>query len=323
MKEGSTIEIPKAYRCERCGAPLEVTPESIIVVCEYCGNPNWTTETREEIYIVPSLNRSGIERSFRQRVAEDFDLRRIRNKISIVEINGIYVPFYFVTVKVEARYEGFKKKIERVETGRKARTIIKRERVSGKLKSTFRIPVLARRSAEDFSIFELAEHFRQSKPDLIKIEEVEWEKVRLPVLNTEISSLEAKDLARDEAGDRMREKAESKVDELTEFQCKTRVIDISPLILVPYWYLVYSYEKAQYKAAYAGWSSHLLAVQEPVMAYHRALYFAGVLASCAIAALGFAYLRDLRVALGALFFASSLSYALGRKTVSDVRVERE
>lgn len=315
-------ETLQAYRCERCGAPLEVTPESIVVVCEYCGNPNWMTDIREEIYVVPSLSKGDIERSFKQRVAEDFDLRKIKNKISIVEVNGVYVPFYFATVKVEARYEGYKKRRERVRTGKRARIVTKREKVSGTLRSTLKIPILARRSAEDFSIFELAEHFRHSKPKLIKIQEVDWEKIKLPVLNTEISSEEARNMARDEAGDRIREKAESKVDELIEFQCRTKIVNVSPLTLVPYWYLVYNYRMAQYKAAYAGWSSHLLAIQEPVMAYHRALYFIGVLASCAIAALGFAFLKDLRVALGALIFASGLSYALGRKTVSDVRIER-
>lgn len=312
----------QAYRCERCGAPLEVTPESIVVVCEYCGKPNWITEIKEEIYIVPSLSRNVIEKVFRQRVAEDFDLKRIKDKISIVEVSGVYVPFYFVTVKVEARYEGFKKRMERVGIGKHARIVTRRERVSGTLRSTIKIPILARRSAEDFSIFELAEHFRHSKPELIKIEEIDWDEIKLPVLNAEITSEEAKDLARDEAGDRMREKAKLKVDELTEFQCRTKIVDVSPLILVPYWYLVYNYGRAQYRAAYAGWSCHLLAIQEPVMVYHRALYFIGVLASCVIAAVGFAYLRDVRVALGALLLASGLSYTLGRKTVSDVRVER-
>lgn len=47
------------FRCERCGAPLEVSPETIIAVCPYCGYPNHISGNikTENIYIVPSLDK--------------------------------------------------------------------------------------------------------------------------------------------------------------------------------------------------------------------------------------------------------------------------
>ncbi|MCS7386723.1 MAG: hypothetical protein NDF55_08340 [archaeon GB-1867-005] len=315
-----------AYRCERCGAPLEVTPETIVAVCDYCGHPNWMSEVREDIVLVASVSKGVIIREFRRRIEEDFDLSRIKDKIGVTEVSGVYVPFYFVTIKAEATYEGYIKKIERVGRGKKARWITKREIVSGTLRSILKLPVLARRSAEDFSINELAEHYKYSKPELMKLEDVDWEKFRLTVLSAEITSDEAAKIARDEAGDRMRARAESKVDNLTEFHCTTKVLSISPITLLPYWYLVYRFGGSHYRAAYAGWNCHLLAIQEPVLIYHRALYFVGALLGCGISAMGLTFaatMNNLGLSIGLLALGAGISYAFGRRMVSDVRVEKE
>ena len=313
----------KAYRCKRCGGPLEITPETIVAVCEYCGYPNWMKEVEEDIVIVSSLKRSDIERAFKERVSEDFDLSRIKDKIDIIEVKGIYVPFYFITVKATARYAGYVKRTRKIGSGKKARIIVEKERVSGRLSSVMKVPVLARRSAEDFSITELAEFYKYSKPKVIDIREIDWSEIKLPVLNAELTSSEAADIARDEAGDKLRGKAKSKVDELTEFHCITRVLDVSPLTLIPYWYLVYRYGKAQYKAAYAGWSCHLLAIQEPVLIYHRLMYFLGALSGCALSALLMSLFRSIEGIIIGLIVGIPLSYGFGRKLVSDVRIERE
>ncbi len=316
-------ESTKAYRCKNCGAPLEVTPETIVAVCEYCGVANWIRGTEEDIVIVSSLRRNQIERAFMDRINEDFDLRRIKDKIEIIEVSGVYVPFYFITVKAVASYSGYIKRMVKMGMGKKTRLVVERRPVSGKFTSIMKIPILARRSAEDFSIIELAEFYKYSRPKAINIKNIDWSKIRLPVLSAEITSSEAADMARDEAGDRMRNKARAKVDELTEFHCITRVIDVSPLTLIPYWYLVYRYGKSQYRAAYAGWSSHLLAIQEPVLLYHRLAYFLGALAGCAVSSIIMGIIHSAQGAVAALAIGAALSYAFGRKLVSDVRIERE
>ncbi|MDK2383629.1 MAG: hypothetical protein QI199_02315, partial [Candidatus Korarchaeota archaeon] len=47
-----------AYRCERCSAPLEVSPETIVAICPYCGYPNHISGTLsvKDVWIVPSLS---------------------------------------------------------------------------------------------------------------------------------------------------------------------------------------------------------------------------------------------------------------------------
>jgi len=55
-----------AIRCGNCGAPLRMSPETIVAICSYCGSPNWVRETaRRELPVARSrpceelLRRSG------------------------------------------------------------------------------------------------------------------------------------------------------------------------------------------------------------------------------------------------------------------------
>ncbi|MEM3541744.1 MAG: hypothetical protein QXZ54_01305, partial [Candidatus Methanomethylicia archaeon] len=136
---------------------------------------------------------------------------------------------------------------------------------------------------------------------------------------------EASMIARDDAGDIMRSKISSKVDELTKFVCSTKILEKSPIILLPYWYVIYSYGDSIYRVAYAGWDKHMLLAQEPVMIYHRLQYFAGVLSGCLISAFGFTSLFSWGVdpifSILGLIAGCIVSWFFGKKLVSDVRIE--
>jgi len=242
-------------------------------------------------------------------------------------VSSIYIPFYFVTVKTEAHYSGVKHERVREGSGKHARWRVVKKRVSGKLSSVYKVPVMGRRSAEDFSIKELTDYYKYDNPQAIDLEEVKnWKELKLSLLKAEISASEAVTIAKDTAVDELRAKAELKVDELDRFICKANVLERSPLTLLPYWYIIYSYGNAQYRAAYAGWNKHLLAAQEPIMRYHRALYFLGALAGCVISAaglsLGLNVFESPYLSLFTIVVGSGISYYFGTRLVSDVRVER-
>lgn len=316
---------PIEFKCRNCGGKLDVTPETLMIICSYCGTLNWFINSSEEIMAVYSVGRDEILKSFLTRISEDPDLKRIVDKIQIVEVSGIYIPFYFFSIKIEGFYEGYV--IERVvrASGKKTRVEYRRKKVSDKFSSIMRIPVLGRRSAEDFSIKELTSHYLYSNPKLIPINDLDVKNLKMNFLRSEINSEEASIIARDNAGDSMRSKISSKVTELIRFTCNTKILNKSPLILLPYWYIVYSYGGAQYKVAYAGWDKFLLLAQEPIMFYHRLGYLAGGLTGCLISTL------TLTLTLGRLdpFFSiiglatgCFLSYFFSEKLVSDVRIEK-
>ncbi|MEM0211253.1 MAG: hypothetical protein QXM35_01105 [Candidatus Methanomethylicia archaeon] len=314
------------FKCKNCGGKLDVTPETLVAICSYCGTPNWFVESSEEIMIVPSVSRDEILKSFLTRVSEDFDLKRIANKIQIVEVAGFYIPFYFFSIKVEGFYEGWKTERVVESRGRSVQTRTRRRKVSERFSSILKVPILGRRSAEDFSLNELASYYKYSNPKAVPISDFKnFRDLKMTFLRSEIGVDEASMIARDDAGDIMRSKISSKVDELTKFVCSTKILEKSPIILLPYWYVIYSYGDSIYRVAYAGWDKHMLLAQEPVMIYHRLQYFAGVLSGCLISAFGFTSLFSWGVdpifSILGLIAGCIVSWFFGKKLVSDVRIE--
>ncbi|MEM2137301.1 MAG: hypothetical protein QXI93_05030 [Candidatus Methanomethylicia archaeon] len=314
------------FKCRNCGGKLDVTPETLMVICDYCGTPNWFIESTEEIMVVPSIGGDDVLKSFLARVSEDSDLKHIADKIKIVEVSGVYIPFYFFSIRVEGFYEGWE--VEKVvkSSGKQRRVETRRRKVSEKFSSVLKIPVLGRRSAEDFSLKKLASHYKYSNPKAIPIGELKsLRDPKISFLRSEIGFDEASMIARDDAGDIIRNRVSSKVSELTKFVCNTTILEKSPLILLPYWYIIYSYGDAQYKVAYSGWDKHLLLAQEPVMGYHRLGYLAGVLSGCAVSAFGLtlSLTGGLDIFFSVLSLAAGcvISWFFGNKLVSDVRVE--
>jgi hypothetical protein len=314
------------FKCRNCGGKLDVTPETIMVICSYCGTPNWFVDSTEEILVVPSVGRDDVVKSFLTRVSEDFDLKRIADKIRIVEVKGVYIPFYFFSIKVEGFYEGWKTERVVETVGRRTQVKTRRRRVSESFSTVLKIPVLARRSAEDFSLKELSSHYNYSNPQSIPIGDLkDFKNLKMTFLRSEIGVDEASVIARDDAGDIMLRRVSSKVDELTKFVCNTKIVEKSKLTLLPYWYIIYSYGEAQYRVAYAGWDCHLLLAQEPVMVYHRVSYMLGAVSGCLISALGLAFtfaggLNPI-YSLFSLAAGCAVSWFFGGKIVEDVRVE--
>jgi len=95
------------FRCRNCGAPLDVSPETIVAICSYCGYANWIREDlKEDILIVESLKDNEILGKARDRIETDKDLRSIAKYISVLRPYLVCIPFYFVDVKAEADYSG-------------------------------------------------------------------------------------------------------------------------------------------------------------------------------------------------------------------------
>ncbi|WP_240912085.1 MULTISPECIES: hypothetical protein [unclassified Thermococcus] len=95
--------IIEVLKCEHCGAPLETTPEDIIVVCPYCGYPNAYDEvfSEDNVFFVESLPKKEILRLFWERVENDKDFLGLRGKIKIAKVEGVYVPLWFGKVEEE------------------------------------------------------------------------------------------------------------------------------------------------------------------------------------------------------------------------------
>ncbi|MEM3715070.1 MAG: hypothetical protein QW128_08615 [Thermoprotei archaeon] len=312
------------YRCANCNGPLEITPETIVSVCEYCGYPNWiNTSVKTEIMIVPSKSRDDIINAFLNRVNRDFDLSHIKSEISIKDVQGFYIPYWIVEIETKAHYEGYKVEVR---TGARGSIETRKVHTSGEFSFTKIYGLLARRAVEDLAVENLAQHYIKSDAvNEMKLDQVDWSKIKLKVLSGEYDEKTAIVEAKERAFNEAEKKSQEKVTELTRFICYTNIKnDLKPkLILLPYWLLTYSYKNSIFRFVASGWDAEPLETSEPVLIYRRIVYLLGIFCGIAISSLTAPIVIHNPIAgiLG-IVFGSALTFKSSGIFVSDVRLER-
>ena len=304
-------EEAQAYsiRCQWCGQPLDVTPESIVVVCKYCGRPNWLVQAATHpIVLIPGISR-GLDRIFRRYVENDPDMKKIADKVTLKRANLSYIPLYTVNAVARGKAWGVadvvmsKIEVKRVDgrTETRVRTFTVEVSVSETYELFHTIDVVARRNYDNTIIDPLVKYYAsKGRPyrELGKpIEQVNWEEVKGEVLAAEIGPADAQRYARDEACDRsysiVKDSLESKAKDkalaeapagsvptavnwkVLKIPCRSEVTSMSPVVLLPVIEAVYSYQGKMYKAVFAGWNGERVYGEEPVFASQRLLSFGG------------------------------------------------
>ncbi|MCE4628093.1 MAG: hypothetical protein F7C34_02960 [Desulfurococcales archaeon] len=297
------------YRCQYCGQPLDVTPETIVAVCKYCGRPNWLVGALGyPIVLVPGRSR-GLDRIFYRYIESDPDMRRLREKVHLRSISLVYVPLYTIHAIASGSAWGEAEvhltKLEVRTVNGKTETRIKHRTVSVTVSEEYSlshdIDLVARRSYETRIVDPLVRYYRKKGRPYESLgrplESVNWEEVKGDVLAAEIHPDEAKSYARDEACDRSYEivkkalesKAKDRAVDLSppgyvpvsvdwmvlRIPCKAEVTDMSPLVLLPMVEAVYTYEGKVYRTVFAGWDGSRVYGEEPMLAQQRLAMFGG------------------------------------------------
>ncbi|RLE82178.1 MAG: hypothetical protein DRJ51_02140 [Thermoprotei archaeon] len=314
----------EGYTCSRCGAPLNVTPETIVSVCEYCGYPSIISGivSPEDIYILSSLPRSSVEKAFWEVVESDFDLRRIRKDIVIHDIYGVYIPVWISKVHLRGRVSYYYYRHE----NKSRRRIYKVVSVSRRIL----VPLLARKQVTLLGAKEALNKIHEKilkkySKKLVEVSRENWRKIKLEVLNTEYDKKIASERIREDALDILRERFKSK-GTIDGFDVKVIGADDPKLYLIPLWQVYYRYKDAIYSMFFAGWDLGLLVKTEPVITLRRVLYLIGALAAIATApALTLLIFKSEEVELGYFFLplmAVGAAYTLSELIIRDMRVER-
>ena len=344
-----------AFRCQRCGAPLEATPESIVVVCPYCGFPNWTAQAYAHPIVMVEAERARGEEYFRRYLETDPDMRGIAGRVELRSLELIYVPFYYVDAEAQGSYYGSAvvtlTKVEVVHRGQRTETRVRTDRVrvtvSGSYRHQHLIDVVARRSVDSRIADVLSDHYLATRPPTRPVAEVDWGRVKGQVLAAELPAQDAASLARDEACDasramveeRMRDEAVSRALAMRpgwsvagvswlvkRIPCRARALSVSPITLLPYFEYRYAYRGATYTLALAGWDGGKLLAEEPIGAMERVASAAGAAAAAGLlGGGGLAYALaagEPGLGLLALIIAGAANYLLARRAVAEVRVER-
>ena len=312
------------YRCARCGAPLPVTPETIVSICEYCGYPNpiQGVVSEDDVYVLPAISQDSALREFWRIVKSDFDLRRLAREIDVFNVRGVYVPVWLGEVRVRGKISYYRRKVE----DDKVKYVFYVDEVD----DVMIVPLVARRQVAAIGVSEALNSLSKDVIDRsVKLKDVpvgEWETIRLDVLNTEFDKRAASLRIREDAIDILRGKYRRKADGIDAMVVEASEPRGLKLLLLPIWQVYYRCRGSIYQVFLAGWSGYVLVKTEPVTPFRRALYVAGTLISILASSLiGAFVLASKEVKLGQILFLIlplTISYYLSSRIVAGVRVER-
>ncbi len=315
------------YECEKCGAPLDLTPETIIAICSYCGFPNTISGliSPDEATVVPSLPENTLVKGFWSLVRRDRDLRKLRG-INLMDIEGHYMPVWAGRVRIYGTVSYYERRVETRGKTTRTKTVyyidkVDREEI---------IVVPARRQFTGFGAKELMLHYAQTRPKetiLSSIESSTWENIRLRVLGAEYDKKTAMKLIVDEAVDNLREEYLKKGDGIDCFDIHVTGPFNVRLVLLPVWNITYTYAGSAYQAVFAGWDNQCVIRTEPLTASQRALSIVGgaFLSFLAAPVAHLLLTMDNEISLGdfvIIFIIGTIAFGLVANAFKGARVER-
>ncbi|MEM1923686.1 MAG: zinc ribbon domain-containing protein [Pyrobaculum sp.] len=331
-------------RCSYCGAPLDLSPDSVVVVCRYCGFVNFVVGDPSEVLAVPTLPSGEVVKKAVERTRRDFNLRFRMSKINFAAPQLVYLPFYFVNVDIIAIYSArvLVTYSRSVYSGGRwtTHTGSRRVDVSGRVGYRDVVGVLARKAAWGLSVDRLLSHFFKTAPAPTALKEVTTsQEIARAFMSSEYTPEQAKAKAvrasmpkiLKAVDDDAKSKAMSRVsgvptnasvlDKTVDYE--VRELNVSKLTYLPMWVVPYYFKESVYKYYVAGWDGRVIVAEEPSFIEHKLASAVGAAAAGgAVGGFGLSVLPfDLVVGAFMVGMGGYLSYLAARGLVKPRRVE--
>ena len=242
-------DIVSEIRCKNCGAPLNLKPGELVSTCRYCGftavvGAN-TSFQLEHSLILNNHNPGAIGDVLQDWMGSGFmkpqDLAR---KSRILSLELRYLPFWLIRMKASSAYEGV---LERISPPMPRK---------GTIENVYDWLVLGRRGTQ-FPTRDYKVPVTGKIPfDFTKIDS------QAKFLNSELSSAEAVQQARDEVDDHQRFLATQVIDRILSFSTDFN-IETPTYIHAPLWFGQYEYKARTYNALIDGSSGVVLRADIP------------------------------------------------------------
>ena len=242
-------DIVSEIRCDNCGAPLNLRPGELVSTCRYCGFTQVVGASvpfqLEHSLILNNYTEASIADVLQDWMGSGFmkppDLAR---KGRILSLGLRYLPFWLIPMKATSTYEGI---IERISPPMSRK---------GTVENTYDWLVLGRRGTQ-FPTRDYKVPVAGKIPfDFTKIDS------SAQFLNSELSSAEAVQEARDDVDDHQRFLAKQAVDRILSFSTEFK-IDTPTYIHAPLWFGQYEYKGRTYNALVDGSSGTVLKADVP------------------------------------------------------------
>ncbi len=317
-------------KCSNCGAPLEITPDAVGYVCEYCG---WTG-------VVDSIERKGysIVKSFsreeNRKAASAFLKDNLRSAFSdsqVGEEKFYSIPFWVTGVAARSEINGYRTKAKtesytvtvpgpkgQMRTETRTRVYYVYVPVRTVLSNDFVFVLCARKNASFYGLEEIRNRVRTSPVQ--PLDPLPLLKEKMEFLDVELDEAEDKEWAETGAEEEHYRMARSQTTEL--FDCRTQAQVGEPrLVYYPIYQVDYEVRGKVFRATFDGTSGKAVKAELPVPGYLRTMYAAGAYALIIVGTI-IAAARAHAAFLGAGALVAALSGILVQRATQTQRTKR-
>ncbi len=269
-----TLLAGRTTQCPQCGASIEITPDAIIFVCQYCGWAGSPDGLEAKGYsMLPPLPRTQIEEKATQFLKSKLHESFVQS--SITEAKYIAIPFWRIMVWAHTRFNGYatRTKTQTYYVGKQAMTRSYTVYVptQGEWTDQIEFKTVARKNAVFFGLDEITAMIGRS--EAVPLDPKVLIAQKMQVLDIEISVEEADDSARNHAEDQHLHRAQSQTSKLYDCHTDTRIASGS-LTLYPVYNLGYEFEGRTYRMALDGATGEVVKAELPMTRGLRLTYAA-------------------------------------------------
>jgi len=267
--------------CTNCGAVLKLSPENIVITCEYCGETydvNFNKVAGHKM--IPTKSQKVIKTNVLEFLKKN---KTDINSISIDEVKANYLPYWIVPFKSHTEYYGVQRGSvtryrtktrtvtdsngnKRTETYQEAYQVTVWREKSGNFSRNGKQTVMARKHTAFYGFYEF-----NSTLFLENVVDFDYKKVKdanSEFINAEVESHEAQMEAYGDIENKNRSMAASGLHKLV--RCDSEITVQTPLYVhAPLWSIRYRLNDKVYKVSVAGDSGKVVKGEVPITMKQR------------------------------------------------------
>jgi hypothetical protein len=287
------IETMTALKCQTCNAPLTVSPDDVVIVCNFCGFTATVEGEKIENHFVlePTFSAADVREKVTEWVGRG-------GKARVTEAVLRFVPFWVEEMHAVTHYEGYKEHRETEyytdsQGKRKSRTKIEYEPITGDFNENRSVNVLCRRGATFFSQDELDKALSVTKGAVqpFNFNAITAVESKPLFLNSELTEADAYEIAETFVAQDHRSRADSRATKIWDCNSQIRKTG-SYLLHVPHWLARYKFGGETYRVGIDGHTKKVLKGEVPISGAYRGTMFLLSLIFLALGTVGSYFIAD-------------------------------
>jgi hypothetical protein len=294
-----------AVKCPNCAASLDLSPDTVVYVCRYCGWSGFVTNEKVSISGVVPQDLNAVKAS-----VESFLRRRTGGDFAITEQKLIMAPFWLTKAHGHTRYNGYRSESRSaaIGSGKDQRTEVYTvyRPVKGVIDEDLVLTLFARRHERIFALEKAEDAVRASTPSQLTPDQLMLLAKVAEFLTSSVGVDEASHWAETKVGDLHRARVEGMCTKV--FECYTDVvIQSNQLVLYPLYSVRFEERGSTFRMLYDAAQAKVLEAEVPLTKAQRAGFLlAGYGASAALA--GASYAIGAQAASGAIGISAVLAF---------------